>query len=254
MITNNETCAVRERTTGVYRMADLSIQIDTLYPYTQEYCAKYSCQDLPSLVVRTSLRDIRREAEISKNTSLREGRALTEFSDQYLESITVYRKIAEILPEHDGFVFHGSAVAVDGKGYIFTAKSGTGKTTHTNLWKKLLGDRARIVNGDKPIIRILGGVPYVYGSPYSGKERLNENTRVALKAICVLERAKENAIRVITRREALPMLIQQTYRPADPAAMEKTLSLLDGLDVLFYRLGCNMDISAAELSYNTMKG
>ena len=74
-----------------------------------------------------------------------------------------------------------------------------------------------------------------------------------LRAICVLERAGENHIVPISKSEALPTLVQQAYRPADPVAMARTLALIDRLDVRLYRLSCNMDVSAAELSYNAMK-
>lgn len=89
-----------------------------------------------------------------------------------------------------------------------------------------------------------------------GKHRLSSNISVPLRAICVLERAAENAIRRIDFSEAYPMLLQQVYRPADIAAMHKTLSLIDRLDasVSLWRLGCNMDIEAAKISYETMKG
>ena len=152
-------------------------------------------------------------------------------------------------------LFHGSGVAVDGAGYLFTAKSGTGKSTHTRLWRELLGDRAIMINDDKPLIRISDSGAIIYGTPWDGKHHLSNNIAVSLKAICILERAKENAILPVTREEALPMLIQQTYRPADPLTLAETLTLIDrlGMEVKLYRLRCNMDISAAKLSYGTMK-
>ena len=111
------------------------------------------------------------------------------------------------------------------------------------------------MNDDKPLIRVTEtGEAVVYGTPWNGKHRLGSNISVPLKAICVLERSAENHIGKIDRAEALPTLLQQAYRPADPAALAKTLALIDRMKVEYYRLGCNMDISAAELAYNTMKG
>ena len=112
-----------------------------------------------------------------------------------------------------------------------------------------------MVNDDKPLIRLTEDGAVVYGTPWNGKHRLGTNISVPLKAVCILERAKQNTIRAITREEAFPMLIQQSYRPLDPAALAKTLSLVDRLSrtVSLYRLGCNMDPEAAELSYNIMK-
>ena len=157
--------------------------------------------------------------------------------------------------DYDTFLFHGSCVAVDGLGYLFTAKSGTGKSTHTWLWREYLGDRAVMVNDDKPLIRADGKSIAVFGTPYNGKHRLGENISVPLKAVCILERSKENHIEKISRGQAYAMLLQQTYRPADPLLMKKTLTLIDRLAgrVKLYKLSCNMDIEAAKVAYESMK-
>ena len=84
--------------------------------------------------------------------------------DDYLETLAVCRKIAERMPEYDTFLFHGSCIAVDGVGYLFTAKSGTGKSTHTRLWRELLDNRATMVNDDKPLIRIADDGLVIYGT------------------------------------------------------------------------------------------
>ena len=235
--------------TGIYRMANLCIRIDSVFAYVHELCAAYRCGGAPDFAVQTGQADIDGERE----KSLRAGLPSAPYEDGYLESLAVYRRIAERLPEYGGFVFHGSALAADGQGYLFTAASGTGKSTHARLWRELLGSRAVMINDDKPVIRFMDGKATVCGTPWDGKHRLSGNITAPLKAVCILERAKENAIREITKDEALPMLIQQAYRPADPAALAKTLSLLERLPARLYRLRCNMEIGAAALSYNTMK-
>ena len=179
---------------------------------------------------------------------------MAEYLDKYLEELAVYRKIAEVMPRYDTILFHGSAVAVDGIGYLFAARSGTGKSTHTALWRDLFGERAVMVNDDKPLLHIAEEVT-VYGTPYDGKHRLSSNIAVPLKAVCILTRASENTIEPIKKNDAYPMLLGQTYRPADPVSMQKTMLLIDKLAdrVRLYRLGCNMDISAAETAYNGMR-
>ena len=107
--------------------------------------------------------------------------------DDYLETLAVCRKIAERMPEHNTFLFYGSCIAVDGAGYVFTAKSGTGKSTHTRLWRELLDNRATMVNDDKPLIRIADDDAIIYGTPWDGKHPLSHNIAVPLKAICILE-------------------------------------------------------------------
>ena len=144
---------------------------------------------------------------------------------------------------------------MDGYGYLFTAKSGTGKSTHTRLWREYLGDRAVMVNDDKPLIRV-GEQVTVFGTPYNGKHRLGENIAVPLRAVCILTRDTENHIERITKADAYAMLVQQVYRPQDAAQMAKTLQLVDRMaeQTALYRLGCNMDISAARVAYEGMRG
>ncbi len=201
------------------------------------------------------MEEIAFERAKAKREDETEGREIGSRSDNYLEMLAVYRKIAEKLPIYDTFLFHGSAIAVDGQSYVFTAKSGTGKSTHARLWRELLGDCAVMVNDDKPLLKVQpDNTVTVYGTPWDGKHHLSRNIAVPVRAICLLERSPDNHIREISKAEAMPMLLQQAYRPADPAALAKTLALIDRLNVKLYRLCCNMDPSAAKLSYHTMKG
>ncbi len=228
-----------------YRLADVIIRVETVFEAVHRMCAGYAVSLPAALEVRTDRDDIAYER----------GRAsLPGCSDAYLETLAVYRKIAEAMPGFDAFLFHGSAVAVDGQAYVFAAASGTGKSTHARLWRELLGERVVMINDDKPLVRVCAdGSARVYGTPWDGKHHLSANTSAPLRAVCLLERGAENAIRPVDKAEAMPMLLRQTYRPADPDALVRTLALLDRLDVRLYRLRCNMDLSAAELSYRTMR-
>lgn len=159
------------------------------------------------------------------------------------------------LISHSGILLHASAVELDGKAYLFSAPSGTGKSTHTSLWVKRFAPRAKIINDDKPAIRILPDGVYVYGTPWSGKTNLNENVKVPLQGIAFLSRGKENKITPITAKEAIPLIMEQTARPKDPRTVAKLVDLLDQLirKIPIYRLECNIDVQAAELSYSVMK-
>ena len=113
------------------------------------------------------------------------------------------------LVKFDGMMLHSSAVVMDGYAYLFSAPCGTGKSTHTSLWRKTFGeDRVLMLNDDKPALRLEDGRWYAYGTPWSGKHGLATNICVPLKGICILERGTENQIRQISAREALPMLMQ----------------------------------------------
>ena len=241
--------------TKTYKMAEKIIEISALHPDVHSYCAGYEAEGKPDFSVVITQQDIDAERVKSDSEFAYEGLPQPHFSDAQLEETAVYRKIAEMMPQYNTFVFHGSVVSVDGAGYLFTAKSGTGKSTHTSLWRRLFGDRAVMVNDDKPLIRV-GGTVTVFGSPYNGKHRLGNNIAVPLRALCILTRAEENRIERITKADAYTMLLQQVYRPQNPIQLAKTLHLIDALaaQTPLYRLGCNMDISAAQVAYNGMKG
>ena len=229
--------------TGVYRIAGLTIRIDSLYSEVHTMCAPYRKEGPVDFSIATTHADIDFESTPPHS-----------FPDSYLETLAAYRKIAEKLPRYDAFLMHGSCIAVDGCAYVFSAKSGTGKSTHTALWRKLLGDRAVMVNDDKPIVRSIGGCMKAFGSPWDGKHHLSSDVSFPLKAICFLERSETNRIITLSRADALPLLVRHVYRPSDPSALEKTMGLLGGMDIGFYRLYCNMEMDAANLSYSEMSG
>ena len=240
--------------TRKYKIADKVVEVNSIYDEVHEYCSDYLTDEPADYSVTTTQADIDFECEKSAREDEIEGIPTRHFSDSYLEELAVYRKIAEQMIDFDTILFHGSVVAVDGVGYLFTAKSGTCKSTHTMLWREYFGDLAVMVNDDKPLLHIADTVT-AYGTPYNGKHRLGTNISVPLKAICILTRAEDNHIEPITREQAYTMLLQQVYRPADMLKMAKTLDLVDRLadSVKLYKLGCNMDISAAKIAYEGMQ-
>lgn len=241
---------------AVYRIGNKNILIRTIYEYTHRLCKDYFVEAQPDFEIETSIDDIKIEREKSRLSEINEGKVPHNYTDRYLESLAVYRKIAVKLLDYGIFLFHGSCIAVDGKAYIFTAVSGTGKSTHARLWRELLGDRAVMINDDKPLIEINNGQAKAYGTPYDGKHHLSSNISVPIKAICIIERSRNNHIEKINLMEAYPIILTQSYRPENSDGMQKTLNLINSLltSCDFYRLGCNMEIEAAELSYGVMSG
>lgn len=237
------------------RVADCVIQVHANFESTQSFCGEYLCQAEPDFTVTVTAEDICRERQFSAQQDQQDGISPIEYPDYYLEVLALHRNIAEQLFDFDGLLFHGSVVAVDGAGYLFAAKSGTGKSTHTRLWRELLGQRAVMINDDKPLLRMTCGQVLAYGTPWNGKHRLSTNACVPLRAICILERAEENSIRRIPAKDALVSLLQQSNRPMDVQKMPKYMELLDKLaqGVRFYRLQCNMDVEAAQIAYEAMK-
>ena len=230
------------------KLADLTIEIDNKHTYIEEQCAGYITDG--DAYFRVSLSDEQIAAEADGATE--SAGTDMSFHSGYLESLAVYRAIAEKLPEYDGFLLHSAVIDVDDRGIAFAARSGTGKTTHIRLWRNLLGDKCAIINGDKPLIRFIEGKPYAYGTPWAGKEGYNINSRVQLLDICFLDRAEENSIAPISAGESVKRLFCQIYMPKNPLKKVKTLELMDSLmkNVRVWKIGCNMDISAAETVYN----
>ena len=239
------------------RLAGKNITASVLYPTTERYCRDYLFDfEASDVSVTVNEEDIQREKEKDARERAVEGLSPLEISDAYLETLALYRKIAEALIDFDIILFHGSAIAVDGETYLFTATSGTGKSTHTRLWREAFAERAVMVNDDKPLIEIRNTGVIIHGTPWNGKHRLGANISLPLKAICILERAAENSITELPPKSEFPKILSQTYRKNDSAFMAKTLALLDKMLSLVrvYRLGCNMNADAALVSYNGMKG
>lgn len=238
------------------RIAGRVIAVDALYIPTRMYCERYLCDSELDFSVTLTPQDIVFEQEVTDQERAIEGLPTIIMDKSLLERTALQRKIAEKLFEYDTVLFHGSVIAVDGEGYLFTAKSGTGKSTHTRLWREMLGDRAVMVNDDKPFLRVMTDYIRVYGSPWNGKHGLGNNIDVPLKAICILERGEQNEIQQISANEAVSMLLQQSNRPLQPALLPKYLDILESISqkTAFYRMKCNMDPEAAQIAYQTMSG
>lgn len=230
------------------------IRIHALHDYAREFCENYLTEGEPDFEVRISLQDIEFEREKSRREDEYEGIPVREFASDYLETLAIYRQIVEKMLDFGGFLFHGSAISVDGEGYLFTAKSGTGKSTHTRRWRRYFGSRCITVNDDKPLLLIKDDCVMICGTPWDGKHRMSTNIMVPMKGLVVLERGEINEIHPINVMEALPLLLQQTYRPANPASMSTTLVLLEKMTKLvkLYRLRCNMALESARVAYEGM--
>lgn len=154
-----------------------------------------------------------------------------------------------------GLVMHGSAISYEGNGIVFSAPSGTGKSTHAGLWKQQYGERVLHINDDKPAIRFEAGVPVVYGTPWSGKTDTNSNISAPLKAIVFLKQAPENRIQPLSVADALEHIYRETVRPFyDEALGLKVLDTAERLiqSVPVFLLECTISSEAVELVKNTM--
>ena len=242
---------------NIYRIAGKSIRINSIYNDVHEMCRDYlSDGNDYDFSVCSSENDIYEEKKRAEITDLKEIGKVKDYSDGYLEELVIYRKISEVMPDYDTFLFHSSCLSADGEGYAFTAKSGTGKSTHARLWREILGNRVIMVNDDKPLVRIENGLAIAYGTPYDGKHHLSNNISVPLKAVSIIQRSKVNHIEKMSKQAAFLKLFPQIYHPVDKGRLQKTMELLGRLleCVDVYTLYCNMEVEAAEIAWQVMKG
>ena len=234
-------------------IAGRTAAVTALFESTGYYCRNYGTQDSPNFSVAVTREDLQQEQERLRLEALEEGLRPRVFPDPFLERSFLQRSIADRLLRHQVLLFHGSTVAVDGKAYLFTAPCGTGKSTHTRLWRELFGSRAVMVNDDKPFLRLDGEQVLACGAPWSGKHGLDSNIAVPLAGICVLERGSENRIAPATR-EQRQFLFTQGHRPEDPAlqplAEELTQQLILRLPV--WKMACTKDPNAAQVAWEAM--
>lgn len=227
----------------VYKIADLKVGFEPKYDLLKNRSKKYLCDEPAEFKIGIKDELFTNRPEYCKNVP-----------DDCMEYLWMGTAFNLKLLEYKGMFLHSSTVVVDGKAYSFSAPCGTGKSTHTGLWMKLLGEKAFIINDDKAAYRKIDDKYFVYGTPFSGKHEINVDTRAELKGICFVEQAKENSIERIPMDDAVSLIISQTVRPSSPQRMEMMCDFIDELirDIPIYRLKCNMELEAAKLSYETM--
>ncbi len=231
------------------QLADLIVDAEYHYEYLDKQLSDYKISGdiVPDISVHVTEEDILFER--NRETEF-------DFPDAYLESLAFYRIFASKAAEYNCILFHGSALSVDGDGYLFGAPSGTGKSTHARLYREFFGDRVVMVNDDKPLIRKKDDQFVVYGTPWDGKHHLSNNIAVSVKGICFLKQGVSNTIRKLSVHEALASAFNQIYRPESVEAMRDVLTLARALvmQIPVYELSCTISYDAVRLSFETMKG
>ena len=226
---------------ALYRIADLMVEM--------ALSGRTKTQAQPYLSEKNQPADI--TISFKHEQLLRKVPEMTDFDTaEYIGTGSLFA--VEIL-RFEGFQFHASAVQLDGKAYLFSAPSGTGKSTHTEKWCRLFG--AEIINDDKPALRFVDGRWMVYGTPWSGKHDLSKPVGVPLGGIAFLQRGQENAIRRMSQSEAVPAMIGQCLRLVHKGCMGRQLTLIDKLlkEIPVWLLTCRNDDEAAMVSCGAMK-
>jgi len=228
------------------RLAGLPVQMNNRFPELEVLCRDYLTNERPVTALKVTQAEI--EAERAMQADI--------FTDGYLETVCLYRRLALELLRYNVFLIHASVIEVDGEGYAFLAHSGTGKTTQTRLWLEHFGDRARVINGDKPLIRVVSNGDswrfIAYGTPWCGKEGMGCNASVPLKALFLLERAPEPTCELAPQEYIVDRLFHQLLIPEDPEQLVQLLDMADRLveTVPCYRLRCNMEKESVEAAFH----
>lgn len=225
-----------------YRIAGLLVEMDT-FGRTARQAAPYQTADAaPDMTVRAEPEVLAQAAQMGR-----------DYAEYLATGASFYRQLVRF----GGMMLHASCVVVDGRAYLFSAPCGTGKSTHVSLWLREFGDRAYILNDDKPALRFLpDGTLRVFGTPWCGKHGLSRNADAPLGGIAFLERAEENAIRPMSGKEAVYALMDQTVRKLPGNQILQCMELIDRIVAggKLWKLSCNMKPAAARLSYQTMSG
>ncbi len=226
-----------------YNIAGLNVKMRT-FGRTEQQAASYQIDEPSSvdIVISTDGLDL---AKIYPNIN-------DDLREYMATGSLFYRELLYF----DGLRLHSSAVVVDDRAFLFTADSGTGKSTHTSLWLKQFGERAFILNDDKPALRLENGTWYAYGTPWSGKYDISCNVRVPLAGVAILERGNENTIEPCSGKEVVHRIMKQVNKPHPLQYRVQLLRIVDMLisQVPIWKMQCNMDPEAAIVSYEAMSG
>lgn len=233
-------------------MAGIPFEAGCLFESTAEMLRPYVTQRKPEFSAIVTAEELEIELEYVREAAISENRPWEGFTGAMLEYTAIHRLISEEMLLRDVLLFHGSALAMDGQAYLFTAPSGTGKSTHARYWRRAFGQRVTMINDDKPFLRFArdGGV-FACGSPWNGKHRLGQNMAAPLGGVCLLRRGEENRVEPISAGEALPALFRQCHHSREAERELRVLAMLDqlGRNVPLYRLECNLSPEAARTAY-----
>ena len=224
------------------KIANRVIEINTFNETTKKYCLYFLSEEEPDYEITIIKEDLENEASNSSDGKVYVNEEIS----------ALYRKIADLLIEDNIIVFHSSAISVDGNGFLITARSGVGKSTHSKLLEQYIGDSFKYINDDKPLLKVDADSFTIYSTPWNGKERRGNNISAPLKAIIFLNRGLTNTYRKIDNKEEIYIkMLSQIYLPKEKYKREKALKIADILlkKVNFYEINVTKDIESAKMTY-----
>ena len=236
------------------KIGNVVAAVQSTHSYVQTICNDYLTDDRPNCEIIITKDVINHEYnDISQAMTLGET-PIAPLKDSFIEVYALLHKMLRILPLYNMLFIHGSAIQYNGKAYIFVATSGTGKSTHTRLWKERFGDDVTVINDDKPFLLFQNGKVILCGTPWRGKHNIGANIEAELAGICILSRGEIDSISPIEASEAVREIIQQCnlHRYKENALL--ALDLIDELlrQVPGYSLSCTPTQNAVDVCFNTI--
>lgn len=173
------------------------------------------------------------------------------------ENYCIFNALAfeKVLINHKAIVLHCSYIVVNDYAILFSAPSGTGKSTQANLWKKY--KNSTIVNGDRAIIKKIDDVYYAMGTPICGSSDICENISKPLKAIIYLYQSPENHIEKLDQKNMIKKLISETtINFFNPNFLNSAFDIISDISkhISMYDFWCTKDINAIECLEKTLGG
>lgn len=162
--------------------------------------------------------------------------------------------LEQLLLRHNGLILHSSFIRWQGQGILFSAPSGTGKSTQASLWEEHM--KAEVLNGDRAGIRYVDGRWMAFGLPYAGSSHIYKKESAPIRAIVVLRQGPENVIWPMATAAALRALFPEfSAHRWSPVFMNKVLDIATAMlrEIPVYCLECRPDYGAVQLLFNTLK-
>lgn len=226
----------------IYEIAGLKIEMNPAFGHLKRQSASYESSGEPAIKVEPDPQD---EARV----------VMVKPSEEEREYICCSAAFCRKIVPFGRFFLHASAVVYEGEAYLFSAPSGTGKSTHTAFWLEQF-QGSYILNDDKPVILPKKDRITVWGTPFAGKTALQVNKEVPLRGICFLKQGSANEIRKLSEDEALALMLNNTWRPGNRKLMNCLLDMMEQVvtQINVYEMNCRKEPEAAKLSYSVMKG
>ena len=224
------------------KIVNIVLKINAFNESTKRYCRAFLTDEKSDCTIIMTEEDLKNE-----RTNSSDGKVYVNE-----EISALYRKIADLLVEDNIIVFHSSAVSIDGNGFLITARSGVGKSTHSKLLEQYIGDGFKYINDDKPMLKVTDEGITIYSTPWNGKERRGNNISAPLRAILFLSRGETNTYRKIDSKEEIYIkMLSQIYLPKEKAKREKALKIADTLlkNINFYEINVTKEIESAKMTY-----